>query len=258
MHETPQGENGDNLDSKKRRMNLKLKLSALALLIAAPALTAQAQTNLLQAVTVGFTVYSQGAPVTNSSSANNVVDQAFFGTKDLIRAVSASGTFNAGDVLARATTVSNGALGTASWVIYNKGTITPISTNVYFDVHTDDAYGGTDPAYVRGVNITGNHVIKYGTTDEIRTMILSNSAWQIKLVGYARGHEVPVSLGGSDVVYSQDYNWSGSGSGTTGDSGNVVNGAYLSPIITSSGTTTDSAIVVMVGDVTEGYFKFMK
>ncbi len=58
-------------------MNARLKLTVLALLIAAPGMTAHAQTNLLQAVTVGFTFYSQGAPVITSSGTNNVVDKDF-------------------------------------------------------------------------------------------------------------------------------------------------------------------------------------
>jgi hypothetical protein len=225
------------MKNKKGNMNTRLKLSALALLIAAPALNVHAQTNLLQQVTVGFTVYSQGTPMITSTETNNVVDTTFFGTEDLIRAVSASGTFTKGDILAHARPVTtNGTLGTGSWVIYNKGTITPISTNVYFDIYTDDAYGGTNRAYVHGETIMKDHVIKFGTTEEIRTLVLSNSVWQIKAQGYAHGHLVPVSLGGSDVAYSQDYDWHGNG----------------------SGTTTNSDVVVIKGDITENYFDFQE
>jgi hypothetical protein len=111
-------------------------------------------------------------------------------------------------------------LGTASWQIYNnnKGhpTLTPISTNVTFNIYTDQVYGdGTNSALVHGQIVGRNGVIRFGTTDEIRTLVLSNSTWTIKLQGYANGRYVPVSLGGSDVVYSQSYNWFGSGSGTS-------------------------------------------
>ena len=131
-------------------------------------------------------------------------------------------------------------LGTPSWVIYNsqpKPAITPISTNVYFNIYTDEVYGMTNVyAIVHGQQITRNQVIKYGTTDEIRTLILSNGTWNIKLQGYAHGHYVPVSLGGSDVVYSQDYTWDGDG----------------------SGTTTNSTPIILDGNVREVYFKYLK
>lgn len=221
-------------------MKLQVKLKALALLVAAPALTLHAQTNLLQSLDVAFTVYTQGTPVVTSTGTNNVVNSFFFGSKDLIRAVSASGTFHAGDVLARATPVTNGVTSTPSWVVFNKNTIpqiTPISTNVDFDTHTDYAYGdGTNLAFVHGETITRTYELKYGTTDEIRTLILSNSTWQVKLVGYAHGHVVPLSLPGNDLVYSSDYNWKGSG----------------------SGTSTNSTVVVMNGTIAETYFKTEK
>lgn len=61
----------------------KLKLTALALLLAAPALKAPATTNLLQAVNVAFDNYVQGQPSGN----NNVVNQFFFGSRELIKQV---------------------------------------------------------------------------------------------------------------------------------------------------------------------------
>jgi hypothetical protein len=337
-------------------MNKKLKLSALALIVAAAAVTAHAQTNLLQAVSVDFTFYSQGTPVVNSSGGtNNVVDHQGFGIKDLIAAVKGS-AFSHGDILARLTpvpiyatnlvqvsttnlvisnsststlTVTNGVffdgisnnilnsnvffgtnvvdingtnvtLGTntaivvgggntnalsfdigtnttvtttiltnaagynvgtsnyfviyavnvitnnqartGSWIIYNTlaKTTNAISTNVYFDIHTDTVYTSpTNLAYVHGETIRHNGEINFGTTDEIRTLILSNSTTQIKMEGYAHGHVVPVSLGGtptSPVVYSQDYQWTGNGSG----------------IISNTVPT------VIAGDVSEDYLKLLK
>lgn len=335
-------------------MNTKLKQSMLALLIAASTLTVRAQDTLLQAVTVDFTFYSQGTPVSNSSGGtNNVVDHQGFGIRDLIRTLSASGTFNPGDILVRVTptpiyvtnivpvsttnlvltniststeivsnailflgvsnyigttnvtfgtnivaidgvdvtlgtnsaTVSNNATlssgtanpmfigtnttvtmtnltnaagyitgtnytfvinavnivtnnktGAGSWAVYNRGTLTPISTNVYFDIHTDSVYTSpTNLAYVHGEIIRHNGEINFGTTDEIRTLILSNSTMQIKLDGYAKGHLVPVSLGGtatSPVVYSQNYTWIGNGSGIISNtvpsviSGGIIEGFY--------------------------------
>jgi hypothetical protein len=323
------------------RMIKKLKLSALALLTGAAAMPAHAETNLLQTVSVALTAYAQGTP----SATQNFINQFAFSTKTLIKAISASGTFNTGDLLVRVTpvtnvvvdvtnltqisttnlvitntsstnlnynltfggvttnigdtnvtfgadvvdigggtnvtlgtntasigtnlpaliigtnttvtvtTVTNGAgeiigtnyafainalstvatatntLGTASWAIYNKKTspsLTPISTNVLFDIHRDEVYGdGTNLAYVHGEKIKANGEIEFGTTEEIRTLILSNSIGQVKLEGYAHGRVVPVSLGktaAAPVVYSQNYNWTGSGSGITNDAIVIING----------------------------------
>jgi len=337
-------------------MNKSLKLSALALLAAAAASTTNAQTNLLQAVTVSFAVYSQGPTngVGTGTTNYTVNGPGRFDSKALIQILSSNG-FQTGDVLARATPVTNvpveitnlvadgtivlvitnestseeivsnylilgnntnfigdtnvtygsnieiiggytvtlgtnsatygtnslivgtnttvatsiltnavgnavgtssgftsynlepsasttNALGTPSWVIYNsnkgKPTITPINTGVYFDIHTDGVYGLTGvPAYVHGEQITRKHVIKFGTTDEIRTLILSNGTWNIKLQGFSHGHSVPVSLGGTDVVYSQDYTWTGDGSGTS---------------------TNSTPVVIEGNSITEEYFKFLK
>ncbi|MGD0812878.1 MAG: hypothetical protein ABSA83_04685 [Verrucomicrobiota bacterium] len=316
-------------------MKKEIKLSALALLAAVAASTTTAQTNLLQAVSVGFATYQQG-PTNITTVTNYLVDKGSFGSKDLVNILSSNG-FQNGDILVRATPViitgvtvtnlepggtnilvitnestseeivsnylilntnapvfigdtnvtyssdtevidgltvtlgtniatvgtdtnaltlvvgtnttvtviplTNGVgnpvgtsnifvsntltnsvtptnkLGTASWQIYNKHTkpqLTPISTNVYFNIYTDHVHAdGTNAALVHGQTVAKNGVIKFGTTDEIRILVLSNSAWNIKLQGYANGHYVPVSLGGSDVVYSQTYNWTGSGSGTS-------------------------------------------
>jgi hypothetical protein len=333
-------------------MNNRIKLSALALLAAA-ATTANAETNLLQEVSVNFVYYSQGPTNVTSAGTNYIVNGPYrFGSKDLIAAVSSTG-YSSGDVLVRATPVitvpvyvtslspvgtnvlvitntstsedaisnewifnggapvyigdtnvtygtniqtiggsnvtigtniataggstqivgtnttvtttvltngvgnpvgtsnvfvsndletnstSTNTLGTASWLIYNKNgnpKTNALSTNVYFDIHTDLVYGLTNvDAYVHGETITKQHVIKHGTTDEIRTLILSNSTWNIKLQGFAQGRSVPVNLGGSDVAYSQDYNWAGNGSGTS-----------------------NSTPVVIDGNVSEDYFKYLK
>jgi hypothetical protein len=329
----------------------KLKISALALFATAAAVTARADTNLLQGVTVAFTVYTQGTP----SATKNIVNQASFGTKALIESISASGTVNTGDVLARVTPVTNtvvdvtnllqvsttnlvitntstsntniayevifggvtnaigttnvvfgnnivaidgtnvtigtntatigtnsatpliigtntsvtvstltnsigevtgtnyafvinalnpvptatNKLGAAYWAIFNPKTtpkITPISTNVLFDIHTDEVYqDGTNLAYLHGEKIKNDGQIESGTTDEIRSLTLSNSTMQIRLEGYAHGSIVPVSLGttlSAEVVNSQDYHWTGSGSGTS-----------------------NLATMVITGNVTETYFK---
>lgn len=114
--------------------------------------------------------------------------------------------------------------------------MTPLNTNVLFNIYTDDVYSdGTNVARIHGETVTKNHEIKFGTTDEIRTFILSNATWNIKLSGYASGHYVPVSLGGGAVSASQDFNWIGSGSGT--------------------GTNVP---VVISGGVSEDYSKFLK
>lgn len=131
-------------------------------------------------------------------------------------------------------------LGAASWAIFNKNTnpqLTPLNTNVLFNIYTARVHDdGTNLAYVHGEVTGANHVIRYGTTDEIRVMVLSNSIWNIRLTGYAHGHVVPISLGGSDVVYSHNYNWFGNG----------------------SGTTTNITADVITGDISEDYFKFLK
>jgi hypothetical protein len=332
-------------------MKKLLTLIGAAAFAAAAMNTQAATTNLLQSVSVSFTVFTQGAPIVTSKGTNNVVSHNAFGSHDLVRAV--SGTYHSGDMLVRATPVTNapvtvtnlvpvwtntllltntststqvisnelifgtnnpiaistnvtfgtnievigsiavtlgsniataGAttidvgtntsvtasvvtnnvgfilgtnyvfvsntltnsasstniLGTASWQIFNPadhGTLTPISTNVTFAIYTDKVYDDTNAvALIHGEFIKRDHVIKSGTTEEIRTLILSNSTWNIKMVGYAHGHYVPVSLGGSDVVYSQDLNWSGSGSGLMG-------------------TNTPA---VIEGNVLEDYFKFLK
>lgn len=138
------------------------------------------------------------------------------------------------------TTVSN-TTGPGSWAIYNLGTkaLTAIPTNVYFDIHTDLVYDdGTNAAYTHGENIKHDGEIQYGTTDEIRTLVFSNATMNIKLAGYAHGHLVPVTLSGTgtDVVHSQDYNWTGSG----------------------SGVISNTVPTVIAGDISEQYFKLLK
>lgn len=135
---------------------------------------------------------------------------------------------------------STNVLGTPFWAIYNpKSTpaLTPISTNTYFDIHTAVVYGDTNQlADIHGETVAKNGVIKSGITDEIRVLVLTNSIWHIRLQGYSHGHDVPVSLGGGVTATSHDYSWPGNG----------------------SGTTTNSTVVVMDGDVTEDYFKLLK
>ena len=99
---------------------------------------------------------------------------------------------------------------------------------------------GTNAAKIHGEVIRNDGEIRYGVTDEIRTLILSNSTWQIQLRGYAHGHVVPVSLGddaSATVVYSGDYAWTGSGSGVN---------------------NTNSACFVMDGGITEDYIELLK
>jgi hypothetical protein len=228
-------------------MTKKLTIPVLSLLLAATALTAHAETNLLQSLTMAATVFSQGTPVVTDSGTNNVVNKALFTTKDLIRILSTSGTYQNGDTLVRVVTVTNttdstNPLGSSAWMIYNAKTtpvLTPINTNVYFDVHTHVVFDdGTNLALIHGESITRNGVIHFGTRDEFRTLVLSNSVWQIKLDGYAHGHLVPVSLDGKggDVVYSADYpEWNADGSGTM-----------------------NSNILVLNGQASENYFKLLK
>ena len=336
-------------------MTNKLKISALALLAAAAATAASAETNLLQEVSVTFQYYSQGPTNVTSSGATNytVNGPDRFGTKNLIGILSTNG-FQSGDVLARATPVTNlivvgtnlvpfgtntlvitntstseesisndlilnggtpiyigdtnvtfgtntevidgqtvtlgtnmatagvlnltvgtnttvttipvtngvgnnvgssnifisydlvltnqstNTLGTASWVIYNKHStpqITPINSNVLFEIHTDKVYGDTNvSALVHGEQITKQNVVKFATTDEIRTLVLSNGTWNIQLQGFSHGHVTPVSLGGTDIVYIPDYSWTGGGSGLSNGVPIVLDGL----------------------GITENYFKFLK
>ena len=330
-------------------MNKKIRSFALVSLLAAAAMGAQAgTTNLLQSVTVAFTVYKQGPSNVNSATGltNYIVDKSSFKTKDLITAVSATSNFNNGDVLVRATPVTNAVvnvtnlvpngtntltltntstsntnitydlitatstnaigdtnitfgtniedfgtnavtlgtntaivgtntalnvivgtnttvtittltnavgenvgtnyvfvsntltneptttnvLGTPYWAIYSSRTktLTPISTNVTFDIRTRLVYDdGTNVARIHGETITKNHIVKFGTTDEIRTLVLSNATVNVKLQGYAEGHYVPVRLGKGDTSYSQDFGWAGSGSGTYTNAPVVVEGGIV-------------------------------
>lgn len=77
----------------------KLKLSALAMMVGAVAVTAQAQDSLLQDVSVNFTLFTQGPPVVNAAGGTNyVAEKQGFGIKDLIKAITGS-TANRGDAL---------------------------------------------------------------------------------------------------------------------------------------------------------------
>lgn len=341
-------------------MPIKLKkLCTAALAVIFATTTAHATTNLLQAVTVAIDFYSQGTTITNASGTNYNVNKGGLGVKDLIKMLSPSNVYDKGDILARATPITNevvngtnltvvsttnliltntstslesisnevifagltndiggsnlvfssslevidgtnvttgtntamvemggnvnplsfvigtnttvttttltnavgeitgtnyafainaltsvpsgtNTLGPPSWVIYNpkwSPPITPISTNVYFDIHRAHVYHDTNNlAYVHGETVGHNHVIHFGTTDEIRVLVFSNASWQIRMQGYAAGRYIPVSLGGNDVVYTQDYGWIGNGSGV-------------------SSNATD---VVLQGDIGEAYFKFLQ
>jgi hypothetical protein len=129
-------------------------------------------------------------------------------------------------------------LGTAVWDIYTPRTktLTPINTNVTFNIYPVHVHDdGTNIARIHGEVITRNHVVIHGTTDEVRAFVLSNANWNIRLIGYAEGRYIPVNLGGSDLSYSQNFNWFGAGSGTS-----------------------NTAVVVVEGYVTEDYFKFLK
>ena len=129
-------------------------------------------------------------------------------------------------------------LGTPYWAVYNKKTtpkLTPISTNVTFNVYIDTVYTLTNLAYLHGESIQKNGEIKLGTTDQIRTLTLSNSTEQVRLSGYAHGRVVPVSLGktaSAPVVYSANFDWTGSGSG-------VLDSATNTPIIINGGVNRD-------------------
>ena len=138
--------------------------------------------------------------------------------------------------------VTTNKTGPGTWVIYNTGTktTTPIPTNVFFDIHTEVVYKSpTNLAYMHGETIKHDGEIDFGSTDEIRALVLSNSTTQIRLDGYAHGHLVPVSLGTTataPVVYSQDYHWFGNGSG------------LISNTVPS----------VISGEISEGFFKLLK
>lgn len=331
-----------------------IKITALALLTAATALTVHAQDDLLQALSVSFTIYTQGTPISNSSGGtNNVVDKQSFGTKDLIAAVTGN-AFTNGELLVRVTptpilvtnitaigstnliltniststeivsnallfdgtsnyigatnitfgtnivdiggtnvtvgtnsvtagtnaTLSSGTVnpfpigtnttmtvsnitnasgyvvgtnytittnaltvitniktGDGWWGTYNtktKAGPTPISTNVHFSVTTEDVYADTNniAAYVHGETVRKNGEINFGTTDAIRTLVLSNSTMQIRLRGYAKGHLVAVSLTSpptaGSTVYSQDYIWDAAGSG-------ISNAVPVTPLVVEGG-----------------------
>lgn len=333
-------------NSRKISMKRVLKYAVLAVLAVAAAISAKAETNLLQAVTVDLLYFSQGPTNVNDGVTNYTVNGPIrLDTKYLINALSTNG-YKSGDVLVRATPVTNvtvyvtnlvptstntllitnestseetvsnylifnsgspvligntnlsfttnasgsnsltvavygvdmltvgtnatessveltnqvgnvvgtsytfvnntlnpvatgvNSLGTATWDIYNSvhHLLSPISTNVYFDIHTDDTYGLTNvPARVHGEQVTHQNVIKFRTTDEIRTLVLSNTTVNLKLVGYAHGHLASVALGGGAVGTVQDYSWVGSGSGT------ITN--YPD---------------VLTGGITEQYYKFLK
>jgi hypothetical protein len=349
-------------------MTTKFKTLVLTLFGAVAAISTPAQTsilsesNLLQSVTVALNVYSEGTPMVTGSGTNHIINGGTLRTKDLIRLVSASGTFKPGDILVRARSVSNtvttvtnlfpisttnliitnlttnggpvsnavvfggvsnyigasnlvfgtnietigdsnvtfgtnvlavvegsstnalsftigtnttvvatsltnssgattgtnylftinalnisatntNSLGSASWNIYNPNStpiLAPISTNVVFNLYTDDIYTGTNSdstnlARVIGDDVGRSGIIETGAVDAIRSLVLSNSAMQFKITGFARGHIVRVSLGGSHIVYSRDFNETAAGSGTT-----------------------NTTSILLDGGITETYFKLLK
>jgi hypothetical protein len=188
-----------------------------------------------------------GIPVTLGTNAAIIATPAgisnFLGTNTTVTSTSLTNSTNYAFVAntLNVTTVTN-KTGKGSWVIYNTSTktSTPIPTNVYFDIHTAVVYHSpTNLAYVHGETIKHNGEIEFGSTDEIRTLVLSNATMQIRLAGFASGHLVPVSLGRtvtSPVVDSQDYHWSGEG----------------------SGLVSNSVPTVISGNVQEGYFKLLQ
>ena len=135
---------------------------------------------------------------------------------------------------------STNILGTPSWYIYtpkphNKGTLAALSTNVLFNIYTDHVHDdGTNLARIHGETVTKNLLIKFGTTDEIRTFVVSNATLNVKLEGYAQGKYIHVILGGGASSYSQNYNWTGNGSGTSNTTALVITGTidedYIGPL----------------------------
>jgi len=339
-----------------------LKLSALALMIAAAAMMTQAKTtNLLQSVSVAFTIYAQGTPVAISSGTKNVINHYAFATKDLIQALKATGTFNQGDILVRVTPIpgyltnlvavstnillltntststlsvsnelilnggapvligySNVVFGTniaviggvpvtletnfatvidtngtttngltvevgtnttvttsalfntngylvgtnyvfvnnslnlvsitnrppeSYWAIYNKNAspvLTLIPSTTLFDIRTDRLHGdGTNLAYLNGETFNKNGREQGGTTEEVRTLVFSNSTWNIRLNGDASASAVvnlEVNSTLASLVYSPDYSWTAGG----------------------SGTTTNSAPVIVKGTIREWYYSVLR
>jgi len=209
-----------------------IKAATVSMLLTFASATVHAQTNILQTLSVALAVYTQGDELIhgNPPLTNNTIDKAAFLTRALIKAVSASGTFHDGDLLVRATPVTNNAEGIATWEIYNtlNKSLVPISTNVYFEVHTAHVYTETNvPAYLHGETVRDNGRLAVGTTDEIRSLVLSNSTTQIRLQGYAHGHVVPVSLTSepsTNTVYSRNYFWEGNGSGIISNQTVILDG----------------------------------
>lgn len=112
------------------------------------------------------------------------------------------------------------------WAIYNIGAspvLTPVPSNIHFDLYTDPIYGdGTNLAYMKNGNIIyRNGLMGDGTDQAYSTMVLSNIDWNIRLegnvtiVGVGDVHVGPAS---TYVYLPGSYNWTGGGTGTTTNS----------------------------------------
>lgn len=121
------------------------------------------------------------------------------------------------------TVVTNIVTANGSWCIYNSKTHagpTAISSNVYFDIHTDLIYGDTNgvPALIAGESLRANNRITSGVSDAIRSLVLSNATARLRLSGYSKGHLTAVNINtnarsAAEYVYSQDFIWNAFGSG---------------------------------------------
>jgi hypothetical protein len=121
----------------------------------------------------------------------------------------------------------------SSWAIFNKNSdpeLTPIPTNILFDIRTELVYDdGTNRAYMNGEKTNNNGRIGGGSTGQIRTLVLSNGNWNIRLQGYAAGSVENIVVGptSSSFVYCPVDSWTGNGSGTTNNNSTpvIINGS---------------------------------
>jgi hypothetical protein len=263
----------------------KLKLFAVGMLGAAAVVSANAKpvpaasTALLSTVNVALTVYTQGPTTTaRNGVVRDTIAPSALTTKALITAL--TGSFQAGDLLVHVTpltnytsitgyttnsftnevVVTNGSTITTNPVVTNSITTNTalITTNLagYFEVlhgasanvlsngvlsgYTTLIDGLTNMARVHGEIIRANGTIVSGSSISIGELFITiSNSWNLSLQGVVRSTAVPV------VVYTG----SGSTQFNTSDTTWTLNGSGF------DGVVTNNTPAVVVGTVTEHYFK---
>jgi hypothetical protein len=241
MTKTGAGENREKLNLKSCQTIMMNKMKALSLAafatVAAVSTSHAATTNILQSITVQFTVYSQGATTTNKAGTiTTPITSSSLITKGLVAAlgsdtnITAKG-FSSSAILALDTVVEGTNIST-SVVVVDGTNIVKISTNF---ISNFAPLSGSVPLVSSQISKSGS---TFGELMEASMSLSIGKAWSLQLYGTAGVTESAVALGKGKTATSApiyDSNLNLTGFGLEGTSPVVVAGtikeAYLKTLV---------------------------